>query len=246
MGNLVNQTRLLSNETVLITGASGGIGQSVSFALAQQGASLCLCGRNRARLNQIAARVPEQKAHCYPADLTVEKELKTTVDAVLADNRRLDILIHCAAIFALGAVATASAEDFERQFRTNVLMPFRLTQLLLPSLIQAQGQVVFFNSSAGLNARSNVSQYAATKHALRAVADGLREECNSSGVRVCSFFLGDTATEMQAAIRAQQGRTYEPKLLIQPEDVAAMVVAVLTLPRTSEVTNVMIRPMAKT
>jgi len=77
----------------------------------------------------------------------------------------------------------------------------------------------------------------------------LRTACGKNAialVRVCSFFLGDTATEMQAAIRTQQERTYEPKLLIQPEDVAAMVVAVLTLPRTSEVTNVMIRPMAKT
>jgi NADP-dependent 3-hydroxy acid dehydrogenase YdfG len=237
---------LFSNETVFITGATGGIGQAVSFALAQQGATVCLSGRDQDELNQVAARVPKRKAFCYPADLMVEKELKRTVDAVLADNRQLDILIHCAAIFAMGAVATASVEDFERQFITNVLVPFRLTQLFLPSLIQTQGQVIFFNSGAGLNARSNVSQYAATKHALRAVADSLREECNSSGVRVCSFFLGDTATEMQASIRAQQGRTYEPKLLIQPEDVAAMIVAVLALPRTAEVTNVIIRPMAKT
>ena len=235
-----------SNRVVLVTGASGGIGRAVALALAGQGATVCLSGRNRERLGEVASQIPERRARCYPADLTVEKELQFAVRAMLSENHRVDALIHCAAIIAIGSVAQASSTDFELQFRANVLAPFRLTQLLLPSLIQTQGQVIFFNSSAGLNARSNVSQDAATKHALRAVADGLREECNSSGVRVCSLFLGDTATEMQAAIRAQQGRVYEPELLIQPADVAAMVVAVLALPRTSEVTNVMIRPMAKT
>ena len=105
---------------------------------------------------------------------------------------------------------------------------------------------MFTNSSAGLNAAPNVSQYAATKHALTALANSLRGECNASGVRVCSLFLGDTATPMQANVRRQQGRPYDPKRVIQPEDVAAMTIAVLSLPRTAEVTDVMIRPMAKT
>jgi NADP-dependent 3-hydroxy acid dehydrogenase YdfG len=237
---------LFSKHTVIITGASGGVGRAIALALAERGATVCLSGRNHERLYEIAGQVAGKRGRCYPADLTVEEDMQAAVKAILGENRRIDALIHCAAIIAIEAVATASLDDFDRQFRTNVLAPFRLTQLLLPSLIEAQGQVAFINSSAGLNARPNVSQYAATKHALRAVADSLRGECNASGVRVCSFFLGDTATPMQAALRAQQGRLYDPSRIIQPEDVAAMIVAVLGLPRSAEVTDITIRPMAKT
>jgi len=236
---------LLSNQTIVITGASGGIGQAITQALSEQGAIVCLSGRNQELLSEVAAR-SEKRGRCYPADLTVEVELQTAVKAILAENQRINALIHCAAIIKIESVATASAEDFDRQFKTNVLAPFRLTQLLLPSLIEARGQVVFINSSAGLNAGPNVSQYAGTKHALRAFADSLRGECNPSGVRVCSLFLGDTATPMQAAVRRQQGRPYDPKRVIQPADVAAVTIAVLSLPRTAEITDVMIRPMVKT
>jgi NADP-dependent 3-hydroxy acid dehydrogenase YdfG len=237
---------LFSGQTILVTGASGGVGEAIARALGERGATVCLSGRNHERLKKVAAQLPEKRARCYPVDLTVEKELQDVVRTMVAENRRIDALIHCAAIIVMEPVATASAKDFERQFKTNVLGPFRLTQLLLSRLISSQGQVVFINSSAGLNARASISQYAATKHALKAVADSLRDECNTLGVRVCSLFLGDTATPMQAAIRVQQKRTYEPKRIIQPMDVAAIVIAVLALPRTAEVTDVMIRPMAKT
>jgi NADP-dependent 3-hydroxy acid dehydrogenase YdfG len=113
-------------------------------------------------------------------------------------------------------------------------------------LVSSKGQVVFINSSLGLKARAGVSQYAATKHALKAVADSLRDECNASGVRVCSLYLGATATPMQAAIRAKQFREYKPQRLLQPDDVASLVISVLALPRTAEVTDIMVRPMVKT
>jgi NADP-dependent 3-hydroxy acid dehydrogenase YdfG len=237
---------LFSGQTILVTGASGGVGEAITRALGGQGATVCLSGRNEKRLAEIAAQLPEKRGRCYPADVTVEKDLQSAVRAILAENQRLDALIHCAAINILEAIATASMEDFDRQFKTNVLGPFRITQELLPKLISSQGQVLFVNSSAGLNACAGASQYAATKHALKAVANSLRHECNPSGVRVCSLFLGATATPMQAAIRARQNRKYDPRRIIQPDDVAAMVTAVLALPRTAEVTDIVMRPTAKT
>lgn len=236
---------LFSGQRIFITGASGGIGSAIAHRLGKQGATLCLSGRNPQRLQAIAAQMPEQRTRCYPADLIEEKELEGAVRSVLAENERIDVLVHCAAIIVMEPIATATAADFDRQFKTNVLGPFRLTQLLLPSLIAAQGQVVFINSSAGLDARANASQYAATKHALKAVADSLRSECNRSGVRVSSLFLGATATAMQAALRAQQSRSYDGNRIVQPEDVADTLSAVLALPRTAEVTDLIIRPMAK-
>ena len=94
-------------------------------------------------------------------------------------------------------------------------------------------------------ARRNVSQFAATQHALKAIADHLREEVNADGVRVISVFPGRTATSRQAALYAREGRPYQPELLLQPEDVASVVVHALALPRTAEVTNVSIRPTLK-
>ena len=107
------------------------------------------------------------------------------------------------------------------------------------------GQVVFVNSSAGLTARAGVGQYAATKHALRAVADSFREEVNADGLRVLSVFLGRTATPMQEAVHKMEGKAYYPERLMQAEDVAAVVVNALSLPRTAEVTDIYARPMKK-
>ena len=236
---------LFSNQTILVTGAGGGVGEAVVRALGAQGATVCLLGRNQSNLERIARRVPEKHGRCYPADLTVTEELQSAVSKILAENLRVDALIHCAAIFEMGPFATATAADFDRQFKTNVLGPVRLTQLLLPVLISSQGQVVFINSSLGLKARTGVSQYAATKHALKAVADSLRDECNASGVRVCSLYLGATATPMQATIRARQFLEYKPQRLLQSDDVAYLVTSVLALPRTAEVTDIMVRPMVK-
>jgi NAD(P)-dependent dehydrogenase (short-subunit alcohol dehydrogenase family) len=82
--------------------------------------------------------------------------MQSAVSKILAENLRVDALIHCAAIFEMGPLATATAADFDRQFKTNVLGPVRLTQLLLPRFISSQGQVVFMNSSLGLKARSRI------------------------------------------------------------------------------------------
>ena len=87
--------------------------------------------------------------------------------------------------------------------------------------------------------------YASTKHALRAIADSLREEVNETGVRVLSVYLGRTASPMQAAIHAAEGKQYRPADLLQPSDVAAMILAALALPRTAEVTELSVRPMRK-
>jgi short-subunit dehydrogenase len=114
-------------------------------------------------------------------------------------------------------------------------------------LITSRGQIVFVNSSAGLSAsRPETGQYAATKHALRAIADALRAEVNPMGVRVLSMYLGRTATPMQKALFKQAKRTYVGARLLQPQDVAAMVVSALSLARTAEVTDIMIRPAIKT
>ena len=141
----------------------------------------------------------------------------------------------------------ADIEDLDLQYATNIRAPYMLTKCLLPLLLTARGQIVFINSSVGLAAkRPDIGQYGATKHALKAIADSLREEVNARGIRVLTMYLGRTATPMQEALHAREGRTYRPEQLLQPEDVASMVVQALKLPATAEVTDMSIRPMIKT
>ncbi|HSS51049.1 MAG TPA: SDR family NAD(P)-dependent oxidoreductase, partial [Thermoanaerobaculia bacterium] len=124
----------------------------------------------------------------------------------------------------------------------NLRSPYLLTQALLPSLIARQGQVVFINSGAGFQpARAGWAAYAASKHALRALADGLREEVHPQGVRVITAFPGRTATAMQEEVHHYEGKPYDPDRFMQPRDVASVVLNALSLPRTAEVMEVRVR-----
>jgi NADP-dependent 3-hydroxy acid dehydrogenase YdfG len=154
--------------------------------------------------------------------------------------------VHCAGEYERAPLETAPIEDFDALYRANMRGPYRLTQLVLRSLRQRKGDIIFVNSTQGLAATASVGQYAATQHGIRAVADSLREEINSAGVRVTVLHAGSTATPRQQRIREATGRPYEPERLLQPEDIASIVVAVLRLPRTAEVTSLVIRPMQKT
>jgi NADP-dependent 3-hydroxy acid dehydrogenase YdfG len=140
---------------------------------------------------------------------------------------------------------TASVGDLDRQYVANVRAPYLLTQALLPELRAREGQMVFINSTVGLTARANIGQFAATQHALKAIADSLREEINPHGVRVVTIYAGRTATPRQAKIHAIEGKPYPRERLMQPEDVASVVLNALTLPRSAELTDVRARPMLK-
>ncbi len=237
----------LANQVAVITGASGGIGSSIAQALAAEGMRLCLLGRDEARLRAVAQRAGSgsTRIRFYKADLTREPDLSAVAEAVDRDLARVDVLVHAAACIDRSDVESTPAASLERQYLTNFRGPFLLTQKLLPRLREGRGQIVFINSTAGFDARGKLAAYAGTKHALKALADSLREEVNTAGVRVLSLFLGRTATPMQKSLCEWEGRPYRPELLLQPEDVAAAVTFCLRLPRTAEVTELRMRPLAK-
>jgi NADP-dependent 3-hydroxy acid dehydrogenase YdfG len=233
--------------TALVTGASSGIGRAIALALGRQGADVCLVGRSRERLDMVAAQVRQGGRTAVPCatDLTRDEAIGALVARVRDDVGHLEILVHCAGVIEVGQLAHAPVQELDAQYRANVRAPYTLTQSLLPFLTKARGDIVFVNSSVVQAARPNVSQFAATQHALKALADHLREEVNADGVRVISVFPGRTATPRQAALFAREGRPYQPELLLQPEDVASVVAHALALPRTVEVTNISLRPTQK-
>ena len=237
----------LKNQIAVITGASSGIGQAVALGLAATGVKTCLLGRKLETLEGVAklARKTGPQVWCYQVDLTVDQDLRKTADLIQQDLGHVDMLIHSAGIISFGRLEYAPIEDLDRQYRTNVRAPYALTQALLPMLRSRRGQIAFINSSAGLNASANVGQYAATKHALKAVADSFRKEVNAEGLRVLSIYPGRTASPMQEAVFEKEGREYRPELLMQPEDLASVVISALALPRSAEVTDINVRPLIK-
>jgi NAD(P)-dependent dehydrogenase (short-subunit alcohol dehydrogenase family) len=232
-------------QAAVITGASGGIGEAIAMQLAYGGARLLLAGRNAERLDLVAERARDLSpgVEIFAADLAEDAQIRALASHALGVFGRVDLLIHSIGLF-LGGPFESPVEDLDRQLRINVHVPYLLTQALLPSLIARQGQVVFVNSSSGFHpARAGWVAYSASKHALRAVADGLRDEVNRQGVRVITVFPGRTATAMQEEVHRYEGRPYDPDRFLQPRDVAAAVVNALSLPRTAEVTDLHIRPM---
>jgi NADP-dependent 3-hydroxy acid dehydrogenase YdfG len=234
----------LANQVAVVTGATSGIGKAITLALAAHGAKVCLVGRRIEALQRVAEQASNGSVS-YQADLGLESDIAALVENLKQDVKGIDILVHSAGVIRLSSFECASSGQLDWHYKVNVRAPYVLTQGLLPIIKARQGQIVFVNSTAGLRAGANASQYASSKHALKAVADSLREEINGGGVRVLSLFLGRTASPMQASVHEMEHRKYNPELLMQPEDVAAVVINALTLPPTAEVTEVSMRPCVK-
>lgn len=239
-----NLTRL-AGQFALVTGAGGGIGRALAQALAAEGATVCLVGRRPGLLEETARVCGTGRVRVCPTDLTKEEQIDGLALELERDFGRVDVLVHCAGVISHGTIKEAALESFDAQYAANVRAPYLLTQRLLPLLLKGPGQVVFINSSVVTSPRAGVSQFSATQHALRAIADTLRQEVNGDGIRVLSVFPGRTATSRQEGMHTREGKQYRPELLLQPGEIATMVVAALTLPRTAEVTDISIRPMLK-
>jgi NADP-dependent 3-hydroxy acid dehydrogenase YdfG len=236
------------DKVAVVTGANSGIGKAVAIALAKSGVYVSLVGRNLRKLESFKQedKSIEPLFGCYQADLSVDNDLRKLTARIEKDFDKIDILVHSAGVISISQVENASIEDLDKQFSVNVRAPYYLTQSFLPALRRAQGQIIFINSSVALRKASRkLSQYTITKYALRALADSLRDEINSYGVRVVTIYPGQTATPMQSKIYELDGKKYEPERLLQPEDIASVVLHTLNLPRTAEVTDISIRPFRK-
>ncbi len=227
---------------MLITGASSGIGAAVAARLARDGWSTVLLGRDADRLRHVAASLPDTAdAEWFACDFsapTLEHELHR----ICSHLWRLDALIHAAGMIATGSLLSSADSCLDELIQVNVRAPLLLTQHCLPLLEPTAGIIVFVNSSGVLRTQPMAGEYIASKHALRAVTDSLREEINGRGVRVTSIYPGRTATPMQARVHAAEGKPYHPQLLMQPEDVAAVVACAVSMSNTSELVDVFMRP----
>ncbi len=233
----------LKGKVAIVTGATSGIGRAISFCLSEAGAILCVLGRNRYALEELEKKLNQSRS--YLVDLEKDEDIYRFKENFLKEFHRVDFLIHCAGVIRLGSVKDMSVHDFDLQFKVNVRAPYLLTHLFLPLLEKNRGCVVFINSSSAFKSNKLVSQYSATKHALKAIADGLRKEVNPLGIKVVSIYPGQTATPMQKEIYKILKRDYKPEKLIQPLDVAHILLNIISLPQQVEVTDINIRPFLK-
>ena len=166
----------LAGQLAVVTGASSGIGRALSLALAAEGAALSLIGRDEARLQAVAAEAQSlaPKVMWHRIDLSRCEEIDAY--ARLLENTPVGVLIHSAGLYARGPHAERPYREYADMFAVNVSGPMYLTQRLLPGLKAAQGQIVFINSTQGLTPSTGVGMFAATQHALKAMADTLRDE----------------------------------------------------------------------
>lgn len=233
----------LSGLHAVVTGASSGIGREIALTLARRSALVTAVGRSEERLSRLAADAKPGCVRIRIADLANRDRVCALGQELAVGSPQVNVLVHCAGQIQVSYIAETSPEDLDAQFGVNVRAPFALTQKLMKPLCDTRGQVVFINSSAGLSSKPGAVAYSMTKHALKALADGLRAEVNSAGVRVISLYPGRTATPMQELILSHEGRTIHPACLIEPRDIASCVVQALELPRTAEITDLQVRPL---
>jgi NADP-dependent 3-hydroxy acid dehydrogenase YdfG len=233
----MSASRTETRPLAVVTGATGGIGRACVADLARDHDVLAL-GRDAALLAELDA-MPHVTARA--ADLTDFPSLPGLVQ----DLERVDVLVHSAALAGPSTVEDATVAQWRSRLELNVVAPAELTRLLLPALRAARGTVVFLNSGSGFTARGGDAVYAASKFALRALADSLRQEVEGDGIVVSSVHPGPVDTQMQRRIQESRGNEYRPESFIRPGSVAAAVRAVVDAGDDAQVTSVTVRPRAE-
>lgn len=185
--------------SVLITGASTGIGATYADRFAQRGHDLVLVARDQARLEGLAARLHQQygvKVDVLPADLTKAGDL-AVVEARLRDDERIGTLINNAGIAQSGNFLSQTTDQVEQLIALNVTALTRLSHAIAPRLVQAgKGTIVNISSVVGLAPEFQMSVYGATKAFVLFLSQGLHQELSAKGVYVQAVLPAGTYTEL--------------------------------------------------
>ena len=215
-----------STLTALVTGATSGIGREVTRQLAASGWRVIAVGRDQQALTELAQA--SELITARAADL-LEDDLAALVP------ERVDALVHAAGISPDGGVEHTGAEGWSRVFALNVTAGAQLVRHALPALRRARGTIVLVNSGAGTAARPRNTPYVASKHALRALANGLRVEEEEHGVRVSTVYPGPTDTPMFTG-------DVDREALIKPASVAAAILTAIMASEDVQLTDIHVRP----
>ncbi|MGA2829088.1 MAG: SDR family NAD(P)-dependent oxidoreductase [Streptosporangiaceae bacterium] len=245
----------LDGTVALVTGASSGIGAATALELANLGASVALVARRSDRLEELAAAIRGQggTALVLAADITDEPQARDAVERTRAELGRLDTLVNNAGVMLLGPVENAPLTEWQRMININVLGLMYCTRAALPLLLDAAASgprqvadLINVSSVAGRVARNGSAVYNATKHAVGAFSEALRQEVTKRHLRVSLVEPGAVETELaghnRPEILARLTERFAREERMQASDIAEIIGFIVTRPRRTAINEVLVRP----
>jgi short-subunit dehydrogenase len=216
------------DKSVLITGASSGIGEELALQLAQASAKLTLTARRKDRLETLAQKIAETgkpRPVVAQCDVTRDGDLERAVADATRAFSKLDVVFANAGFGVVAPLKKLTLEDYRRQFETNVFGVLRAIYAALPELEKSRGNLAIVGSVAGWIATPGASPYSMSKFALRALADSITLEMRAAGITVTLLSPGFVASDIR--ITDNQGKVHEgSKDPIPPRMVVSTPVAV--------------------
>ncbi|MCH8850669.1 MAG: SDR family oxidoreductase [Chloroflexi bacterium] len=187
----------LDGKTAVVTGGSSGIGRATALALAGEGANVAIGGRKASALEEVAGKIKGQGAGVLSQvmDVRNEQEMAALVDAAVKQFGGLDIMVNNAGVNFPGNIAEGNVEEWREMLETNVLALLIGCREAVRTMKQnGGGHIVNISSNAARNTGPSGQVYSATKHAVNAISDGLRQEVHDAGIRVTVVMPGGTLT----------------------------------------------------
>lgn len=225
---------------MLITGAAHGIGRATALGFARERAELELVDKDATALHQVeeqAREVGAPRVASHSADVSDPEAVRALAEHLHQRIDAVDVLVNNAGIAVVGSILETPRADFERLLSVNLMGAVHLIQALVPAMIRAGrgGQIVNLASAAGFVAMDGLGAYAATKHALMALSEALREELRPHRIGVTALCPGLVATGIADRLEVRGGvaethtrariRGMMDRLAVPPERVAEAVLA---------------------
>ncbi|MGE7826013.1 3-ketoacyl-ACP reductase [Paenibacillus sp. NPDC093718] len=222
----------LKNKTALITGAGKGIGRVLAIALAKEGVHVGLVARTAADLEPLSALVAEQygvRAVAAVADVSVQNEAEAAFAAVNMELGSVDILINNAGIAQFGNLLEMEPEAWKRIVDVNLMGTYYMTRAALPGMIEHnKGDIINISSTAGERGFATGSAYNASKFAVMGLTEAVLQEVRKHNIRVTALTPSTVNTDLAVNAGLKIG---DEDRMMQPEDVAELVLAALKLPQ---------------
>ena len=228
----------IKGQKALITGGSRGLGKATALALAKEGVSVAITGRNKETLEATVAEIKALGVDATYAvfDVSNQEEVKKGIASVFNDFKSIDILINNAGIAAFGSFNDMEVDQWAQIMQTNVMGVYYVTKEVLPHLIEKNaGDIINVSSTAGLNGNANTSAYSASKFAVIGMSESLMKEVRKNNIRVNTFTPSTIASDMSIDLGIADKDSKDS--VLQPEDFAELIVAGLKLPRRAMLKN---------
>jgi NADP-dependent 3-hydroxy acid dehydrogenase YdfG len=240
----------LDGRVALVTGASSGIGEATAIALAAEGASVAIGERRTDRLEALRQRLQQSgtKVLALELDVTDEAACRTAVTRTQDELGGLGILVNNAGVMLLGPIVDADTEDWRRMLHTNTLGLMYMTHAALPRMLEdGRGDIVNVSSVAGRVARLGSGGYNASKWAVNAFSESLRQEVTTRGVRISLVEPGAVETELTDHITHESTRqlvkeTIAKSRAMKADDIARAILYIVSQPDYVAINEVLIRP----